>query len=267
VMYIDQFAKENDFPLGRIFLQSMNFFKLYTAYCINQPIACVKLREIRQTNEEFAKFLNNCEQDPRCHGLLLNAFLIKPIQRICKYPLLLQDILQHTPPGHNDYRNLEESVTQIKAILGIINDRKREGEATSKMLAINDKLEGYHDLLRPFRKLIMDDLLVVGFKKRERPQEMRVVLFNDLLLIAREHRKTLEFRRALNLAQVEIVSSAEDSLTWELRDTTKKKRTIFTNKHEAETQRWVQTTRRYIRECSLNNVKLTKNTNRTSWCS
>ena len=102
----------------------------------------------------------------------------------------------------------------------------------------------------------MDDLLVVGFKKRERPQEMRVVLFNDLLLIAREHRKTLEFRRALNLAQVEIVSSAEDSLTWELRDTTKKKRTIFTNKHETETQRWVQTTRRYIRECSLNNVKV-----------
>ena len=42
----------------------------------------------------------------------LGSFIIKPIQRICKYPLLLQSIVDHTPKDHFDYENLLAAVAK-----------------------------------------------------------------------------------------------------------------------------------------------------------
>ena len=52
--------------------------------------------------------------------------------------------MKHTPEDHEDYENLKEALAQTKELLDNINERKREGEATSKMLVINGKLEGYN---------------------------------------------------------------------------------------------------------------------------
>ena len=42
-----------------------------------------------------------CEQDPRCHRLLLTDLLIAPMQLCTKVPLLLNNILQHTVDPHD----------------------------------------------------------------------------------------------------------------------------------------------------------------------
>lgn len=38
----------------------------------------------------FRKFLDDCSRSPECRNLDLPGFLIKPVQRICKYPLLIK---------------------------------------------------------------------------------------------------------------------------------------------------------------------------------
>ena len=38
----------------------------------------------------FRKFLEDCSRQPQCRNLDLPGFLIKPVQRICKYPLLIK---------------------------------------------------------------------------------------------------------------------------------------------------------------------------------
>lgn len=64
-----------------------------------------------------------------CRGkpnlLNMGSLLIKPVQRIMKYPLLLGELWQTTPEDHPDHRPLQEAFTAAKIINININEFKR----------------------------------------------------------------------------------------------------------------------------------------------
>ncbi len=55
----------------------------------------------------------------------LGSFLIKPVQRVMRYPLLLMELLNTTPESHHDRKLLAEAVMSIKEINVNINEFKR----------------------------------------------------------------------------------------------------------------------------------------------
>ena len=55
----------------------------------------------------------------------MGSLLIKPVQRIMKYPLLLSELWQATPENHPDFRPLQEAFTAAKIINVNINEFKR----------------------------------------------------------------------------------------------------------------------------------------------
>lgn len=55
----------------------------------------------------------------------MGSLLIKPVQRIMKYPLLLRELWQATPEDHPDHRPLQEAFTAAKIINVNINEFKR----------------------------------------------------------------------------------------------------------------------------------------------
>lgn len=63
---------------------------VYNTYCTNHSQSLLKLHSLLQSNRNFKNFLEETCKLPVCRGLALNSFLIKPVQRICKYPLLLK---------------------------------------------------------------------------------------------------------------------------------------------------------------------------------
>lgn len=54
-------------------------------------------------------------------NLDLGSFLIKPPQRICKYPLLIKEALKNTATDHSDRAPLEAAMVKIQHIMTIIN--------------------------------------------------------------------------------------------------------------------------------------------------
>lgn len=77
--------------LGDVFIAYTDLFRSYTAYFINHPTAEAIVRQLEGSNKEFAEFLQQQQfNNPKTKGLTIFMFLIKPIQRICKYPLLLR---------------------------------------------------------------------------------------------------------------------------------------------------------------------------------
>lgn len=55
----------------------------------------------------------------------MGSLIIKPVQRIMKYPLLLRELWQATPEDHPDYQPLQEAFTTAKIINVNINEFKR----------------------------------------------------------------------------------------------------------------------------------------------
>jgi len=87
-------------------------------------------------------------ENPTFGGLTLSGYLIMPIQRIPRYKLLLEVILQNTQPDHPDYANLQKALSEVETIALTINDAI-ENESSMNTLI---KLQGMVNLQVPKQK-------------------------------------------------------------------------------------------------------------------
>jgi len=81
------------------------FLKLYTSYIQNFESQCIYLDECCQKYPKFGKVVKDFEGSPRCQKLSLKHYMLKPVQRIPQYRLLLEDYLRHlseTSPDRDD---------------------------------------------------------------------------------------------------------------------------------------------------------------------
>ena len=93
------------------------FFKLYSTYCQSYEGALQALQEALQRDPAFARFCMAAQQSPRCRGLPLEAYLIKPIQRICKYPLFFAEMKKHAPHGSDTMAALLQALHGERLVL------------------------------------------------------------------------------------------------------------------------------------------------------
>lgn len=75
--------------------------------------------------------------------LNLEGFLLTPVQRICRYPLQLWELLKATPPGHLDRMPLEQAHRTMREVAAAINDAKRRVDAIQKIILWQRNVTGF----------------------------------------------------------------------------------------------------------------------------
>ena len=81
----------------------------------------------------------------------LEGFLLTPVQKICKYPLQLKELLKYTRPEHPDYAPLQRALDSMRQIAVLINERKRKMESIEKLAEWQESVEDWQvGLLRIF---------------------------------------------------------------------------------------------------------------------
>jgi len=113
--------------IGKIFISHKADFEIYSEYCNNHPKACARLLEL-QKEKEFRLFFESCRLLQKMISLSVDAFLLTPVQKICKYPLQLKELLKHTPKEHPDHNQLQFAVQTMKDVASSINEKKRKFE-------------------------------------------------------------------------------------------------------------------------------------------
>lgn len=163
---------------GQHFLDSEEEFIVYEPYCANYTTAS----ELMLANEQNLAPLNhliNVKGE-------LPAFLIKPIQRVCKYPLLLDSLIKAASPESYPYfEELKAGSEAAKRITDKINEAQRhaENEQTVKNLQSRvDDWKGHH--LENFGQLLLDDIFTVT--KSDIDREYHVFLFEKIILCCKE---------------------------------------------------------------------------------
>jgi PAS domain S-box-containing protein len=113
--------------VGRVLLGYLDHFRLYVAWCENQPISMASLELIEQ-HPSIAAYLDSVHSRAECHGLTLRSFLIKPLQRLCRYPLMIRQLLKFTSDDIVDHRDRLLAFERIGDIVAEANETKRTGD-------------------------------------------------------------------------------------------------------------------------------------------
>uniref|UniRef100_A0A1A7YYG8 MCF.2 cell line derived transforming sequence b n=1 Tax=Iconisemion striatum TaxID=60296 RepID=A0A1A7YYG8_9TELE len=101
--------------VGACFLQRKEKFQVYERYCQNKPCSELLWRQCSES-----PFFQEC-QKKLDHKLGLDSYLLKPIQRLTKYQLLLKELLKHCVEEH--YRcELQEALDSMLELLKSVND-------------------------------------------------------------------------------------------------------------------------------------------------
>jgi len=75
-----------------------------------------------------------CRLQQQMIAIPLEGFLLTPVQKICKYPLQLRELLCYTWATHPDSRQLTAAVDVMRDITSLVNERKRKMESIEKLI-------------------------------------------------------------------------------------------------------------------------------------
>lgn len=169
-------AEEQNF--GALFSQMEDQFTIYEPYCSNYFSAQDLVVQEAPKLQKLAGILNPSYELP--------SMLIKPVQRICKYPLLLNQLIKSTKSDWPHFEDMEEGLESVKRVTEKVNETQRKHEN----IKVVDDLKRRIDELRnvqidSFGALLLHDKLVIQ-QEDESDKEMYVFFFERTMLICKE---------------------------------------------------------------------------------
>lgn len=196
------------------FLAFRQWFQPYVRYCLRVKQTMAYAREQQDSNPLFRAFVQWCEKHKRSGRQMLGDLLIKPHQRITKYPLLLQAVLKRSPEARAR-KALNAMIAAVESFLQHINKQVRHSEEQESLAAAAQRIGPYEVLepsseeieknLRPFSSLDLTcpvlgvapehirQLLLEGPVRvkegREGKLDVYLFLFSDMLLVTKPQRK------------------------------------------------------------------------------
>ncbi|XP_046672964.1 guanine nucleotide exchange factor DBS-like isoform X2 [Homalodisca vitripennis] len=180
-----------------------SFYRLYSYYCQNNPRS-ERLRASLGDNTFFV----TCQRKLG-HKLPLAAYLLKPVQRITKYQLLLKDLL-HYSEGQKWCGELQEALDCMLVVLKCVNDSMHQ-------IAIT----GYWGELSELGELLMQGSFSVSPESKKdrlrdlrlKPMQRHIFLYQKALLFCKKsaaHNKaTYHFKRILKMSQVGLTETVK----------------------------------------------------------
>ncbi|WFD04857.1 hypothetical protein MVES1_000181 [Malassezia vespertilionis] len=114
-----------------VFQQHMEQIEqVYAFYCARHAPAMLRLKQVTARNPAAAAFLRECDETSRQHSTAwdLPSLLIKPVQRVLKYPLFLQLTLDSTEAHSVEYAVLARALGDIQRVADRINEDKKRTE-------------------------------------------------------------------------------------------------------------------------------------------
>ncbi|CEP09703.1 hypothetical protein [Parasitella parasitica] len=169
-------AEEQNF--GALFRQLEHQFTVYEPYCANYFSAQDLVVQEAPRLQKLADILNPVYELP--------SMLIKPVQRICKYPLLLQQLIKSTKPDWPHFEDMEEGLESVKRVAEKVNETQRKHENIQIVSDLKRRVDELRTAqIDSFGSLLLHDKLVMQ-QADESDKEMFIFFFERIMLICKE---------------------------------------------------------------------------------
>ncbi|KAF2073880.1 hypothetical protein CYY_004804 [Polysphondylium violaceum] len=178
--------------VGEVLFKLFNhndYMNLYGYTCTQQNTCNESFERLKSTCKLFSQCIEEANKSQLLRGLSFPMLIIKPIQRITKYPLLLKSLVEYTPSDYPDYQFLSQSLYRINSILDYVNHQKRladdkiDNEKKLKEIELNLSIDY---LVSQSRRFIKEGL---ASKKIDKGL-LKCILLNDILILAKNKKST-----------------------------------------------------------------------------
>ncbi|XP_073440723.1 intersectin-1 isoform X4 [Dendrobates tinctorius] len=175
--------------IGDILTAQLPHMQPYIRFCSCQLNGAALIQQKTDEVPEFKEFVKRLAMDPRCKGMPLSSFILKPMQRVTRYPLIIKNIIENTPENHPDNSHLKHALEKAEELCSQVNEGVREKENSDRLewIQAHVQCEGLSEqlvfnsvtnCLGP-RKFLHSGKLY----KAKSNKELYGFLFNDFLLL------------------------------------------------------------------------------------
>uniref|UniRef100_A0A671TA13 Kalirin RhoGEF kinase b n=1 Tax=Sinocyclocheilus anshuiensis TaxID=1608454 RepID=A0A671TA13_9TELE len=187
--------------LAELFIKHERRLHMYVIYCQNKPRSEFVVAEYDAFFEEVQQEVNS--------RLSISDYLIKPIQRITKYQLLLKDFLKYSTKAGLDCKETEKAVELMSLVPKQCNDMMNLG-----------RLQGYEGKLTAQGKLLQQDTFFVTEQDSgvlSRSKERRVFLFEQIIIFSELLRKGsstpgYQFKKSIKVSYLSMEEHVDSDL-------------------------------------------------------
>ncbi|NXJ86826.1 ARHGB factor, partial [Trogon melanurus] len=172
-------------------------------FCSYQSIALELIKTKQRKESRFQIFMQEAESNPQCRRLQLKDLIISEMQRLTKYPLLLENIIKHTEAGTSEHEKLCRARDQCRDILRHVNEAVKRAEnrhrlegyqkrldATSLERTSNPLAAEFKNLDLTSRRMIHEGPLSWRIGK-DKTVDLHVLLLEDLLVLLQKQDEKL----------------------------------------------------------------------------
>ncbi|KAF7711734.1 FERM, ARHGEF and pleckstrin domain-containing protein 2 isoform X2 [Silurus meridionalis] len=165
--------------IGDVMLRNMCALKEFTNYLQKHDEVLTELEKATKHVKKLETVYKEFELQKVCY-LPLNTFLLKPIQRLMHYKLILERLCKHYSPEHRDHHDCKEALKEVAEITAQLQSSLIRLENFQKLTELQRDLIGIENLTAPGREFIREGCLYKLTKKGL--QQRMFFLFSDMLL-------------------------------------------------------------------------------------
>ncbi|XP_049892777.1 FYVE, RhoGEF and PH domain-containing protein 6 [Epinephelus moara] len=225
--------------LSDIFVQKGPYLKMYSTYIRQFDNNVALLDEQCRKNTAFAAVVREFETSPRCASLALKHYLLKPVQRIPQYQLLLTDYLKNLPEDSEDYKDTQAALSIVKEVANHANDIMKQGDNFQKLMQIQYSLNGHHEIVQPGRVFLKEGTLMKLSRKVMQPRMF--FLFNDALMYTTPVQSAqYKLNSVLSLAGMKVSKPSQEAYQNELNIESVERSFILSASSATERDEWLE---------------------------
>ncbi|XP_041795574.1 FYVE, RhoGEF and PH domain-containing protein 6-like isoform X2 [Chelmon rostratus] len=225
--------------LADIFLKKGPYLKMYSTYIREFDKNVALLEEQSKRNLAFGAVVREFEASPRCANLALKHYLLKPVQRIPQYQLLLTDYLKNLSEDSNDYKDTQAALALVKEVANHANDIMKQGDNFQKLIQVQCSLNGHREIVQPGRIFLKEGILKKLSRKVMQPRMF--FLFNDTLLYTTPVQSgQYKFNNMLSLAGMKVSKPSQEAYQNELNIESVERSFILSASSATERDEWLE---------------------------
>ncbi|XP_048839493.1 rho guanine nucleotide exchange factor 9 isoform X4 [Brienomyrus brachyistius] len=199
--------------IGPCFLEHQDGFWIYSEYCNNHLDACMELSKLMK-DSRYQHFFEACRLLQQMIDIAIDGFLLTPIQKICKYPLQLAELLKYTVQEHSDFRYVAAALAVMRNVTQQINERRRRLENIDKIAQWQASVLEWEgdDILDRSSELVYTGEMSWVYQPYGRSQQRVFFLFDHQMVLCKKdliRRDVLYYKGRIDMDRYEVIDTED----------------------------------------------------------